>query len=106
LVASKQRGGTPWRDETHERIGSHRRLIPADRSTDFRIGLKPLKARSKPAALSRVTPTPLLGAAMDDTRWRGDGASLDGRRVRPSTTNARRGRGGRETSPAIGRETL
>jgi hypothetical protein len=66
-VASKQKGRNPWRDETQERIGSHRRLVPADRSTDFRTGLKPLKTRPTPLTLLRVTPNSLLGAREDAT---------------------------------------
>jgi hypothetical protein len=66
-VVSRQGGGTPWRDETQERIGSHRRLNPADRSTDFRIGLNPLKTRPKPTVYLYAAPKPLLGAAEDAT---------------------------------------
>jgi hypothetical protein len=71
--------------ETHERIGSHRRPTPVDRSTDFRNGLKPLKARPKPTALSRVAPTPLFGEAMDTTRRRRNGTGSDERLARTST---------------------
>jgi hypothetical protein len=56
LVVSWQGGRDPWRDETQERIGSHRRLTTVDRSTDFRIGLKPLETRPTPPTHSRVLP--------------------------------------------------
>jgi hypothetical protein len=77
LVVSRQEGRTPWRDETQERIGSIRRLNPADRSTDFRIGLNPLKTRPTPPTLSRVVLKPLLGAAEDTTWQRGNGSDSD-----------------------------
>jgi hypothetical protein len=103
---STQRGGTPWRDETQERIGSHRRVKTADRSTDFRTGLKPLKVRLETPTLSRVTPNPLLGAAEDATRQRGKEPGWDTTPRRRVDNNAMRGKGGRETSRQFGRENL
>jgi hypothetical protein len=105
-VVSMQERGIPWRDETQERIGSHRRVKTADRSTDFRTGLKPLKARLETPTLSRVTPNPLLGAAEDDTRQRGKAPGSDTTPRRRVDNNATRGKGCREASRQFGRENL
>jgi hypothetical protein len=50
MVVSRCEEGKPWRTESHERIGSGRRLNPVDGSTDFQDELKPLTARLEPAA--------------------------------------------------------
>jgi hypothetical protein len=75
VVVSRQGGGDPWRDENpgEDRLPS-RGLTAADRSTDFRIELKPLKARTIPPSSLRVVPRPLLGAEQDATWWRGTGS--------------------------------
>jgi hypothetical protein len=101
LVASRQGGGTPWRDETQERIGSHRRLNPADRSTDFRIGLKPLKTRPTPPAPSRAAPNPLFGAAEDATRRRGNGSDSDDAPRRDRRQRRQEGHGVLRSVPAV-----
>jgi hypothetical protein len=100
-VTSRQRGGTPWRDETHERIGSHRRVTTADRSTDSRIGLKPLKTRPTPPAPSRAAPTPLLGAREDATRRRGNGSDSDDAPRRDRRQQRQEGQGVPRGVPAV-----
>jgi hypothetical protein len=105
-VVSKQGGGDPWRDETQERIGSHRRLNPADRSTDFRTGLKPLKTRPTPPVPLRAVPKPLLGATQDATRRRRNGSGSDDAPRRARRQRRQEGKGDREVSRQFGRETL
>jgi len=105
-VVSKQEGGTPWRDETQERIGSHRRLNPVDRSTDFRTGLKPLETRPTPPVPLRAVPKPLFGATEDATRRRRNGSDSGDAPRRAVDNNVKRGKGDREVSRQFGRETL
>jgi hypothetical protein len=90
-------------------------VTPADRSTDSRYGLKPLKASPQPAASLRSATQPL---PRERGRWPSGHADTEGlgpppattsettARLRRSTRNATRGRGVDETTPAIGRETL
>ena len=98
---SRQGGGTPWRDETQERIGSHRRLNPADRSTDFRIGLKPLKTRPTPPVFLHATPNLLLGAAEDATWRRGNGSDSDDAPRRDRRQRRQEGHGVLRGVPAV-----
>jgi len=94
-----------------------RGVTPADRSTDFRYGLKPLKARPKPAASSRTNAWSLYfqmertGTACGDAD---NGAGSDRRKsagalaTSPSAasvdTQRQEGQGVPRGAPAIGRE--
>jgi hypothetical protein len=97
-VASRRGGGIPWRAEIpgEDRLPSCG-VTAADRSTDFRIELKPLKARSKPAESSRAALKSLFGA---ERTPRGDAERVELGRTprRTPTDNARRGKGCREAS--------
>jgi hypothetical protein len=105
-VVSRQRGRDPWRDETQERIGSHRRLNPVDRSTDFRFGLKPLKTRPIPPRFSRVTPTPTPRRKQRTTRGI-VGTDRAGTPAKSSRRQKRQeGQGVSRDIPAVGRENL
>jgi hypothetical protein len=79
-VASRRGGGIPWRAEIpgEDRLPSCG-VTAADRSTDFRFELKPLKARSRPTASLCTALKPLLGAGPDAAQRRGDGSGWGGR---------------------------
>jgi hypothetical protein len=82
------------------------RLTPADRSTDSRNGLKPLKVRPKPAAPLRTLLQPLPGAGTGRrvAAWKRNGL---GRSPRVDVdNNTRRGMGCREASWQSGRGNL
>jgi hypothetical protein len=63
--------------KTQERIGSDERLTTADRSTDFRVGLKPLKTRLAPAVCLRDVLTRAPRSTSGASRQRGTGPGLD-----------------------------
>jgi hypothetical protein len=86
-VASRRDGGTPWRNENPRRGSApFVRPITAERSTDFRVGLKPLRARSTPTAHLRETDGPALRSGRRRARGSAARVSSDGRLERPSTT--------------------
>jgi hypothetical protein len=82
--------------KTQERIGSDERLTPADRSTDFRVGLKPLKARLASAACLRDVLTRAPRSTSGASRQRGTGPGWDSHPRVVVDNNARRGKERRE----------